>query len=63
MIRYWRQLCGLALTGVTDEQILPILYGTGRNGKSTLIGAMLGMLGGDYAIKALLPTEWVENRL
>ena len=52
LIRYWRQLCGLALTGVTDEQILPILYGTGRNGKSTLIGAMLGMLGGDYAIKA-----------
>ena len=52
LIRYWQQLCGLALTGVVDEQILPILYGTGRNGKSTLIGAMLGMLGGDYAIKA-----------
>ena len=52
LIRYWQQLCGLALTGVVGEQILPILYGAGRNGKSTLIGAMLGMLGGDYAIEA-----------
>jgi len=52
LIKYWQQLCGIALTGNVDEQLLPILYGTGRNGKSTLIGAMLGMLGGDYAIKA-----------
>lgn len=52
LIDYWQMLCGMALTGNGDEQILPILYGTGSNGKSTIITTMLGLLGPDYAIKA-----------
>ena len=35
LIKFWQQLCGLALTGIVDEQILPILYGHRPNGKST----------------------------
>ncbi len=52
LIRYWQRLCGLALTGSTAEQILPILHGTGANGKSTVLNAILAMLGPDYAMKA-----------
>jgi len=52
LIKFWQQLCGIALTGKVGEQILPILYGGGSNGKSTIINTMLGLLGGDYAMKA-----------
>jgi putative DNA primase/helicase len=52
LIRFWQQLCGLCLTGNIGEQILPILYGTGANGKSTMLGALLEILGPDYAIVA-----------
>ena len=52
LIKFWQQLCGIALTGKVGEQILPILYGSGSNGKSTIINTMLGLMGGDYAMKA-----------
>src|SRR5262249_11573097 len=39
-------------SGDVSEQILPILWGTGANGKSTLLGAMLEMMGKDYAMMA-----------
>jgi putative DNA primase/helicase len=52
MIRFWRRLCGLALTGVVDEQVLPILCGGGANGKSTVLTVMLEMLGSDYSLMA-----------
>lgn len=52
LIAYWQRLCGLALTGSVAEQILPILYGTGANGKSTMLNVLLDMLGEDYAMKA-----------
>ena len=52
LIKFWQQLCGIALTGKVGEQILPILHGGGSNGKSTIINTMLGLLGGDYAMKA-----------
>jgi P4 family phage/plasmid primase-like protien len=49
LIAFWDRLCGIALTGDVSSQILPILYGLGDNGKSTMTGAMLGLLGPDYA--------------
>ena len=52
LIRFWKQLCGLSLTGDVKEQILPILYGTGANGKSTVVGTLLELLGQDYSIAA-----------
>ena len=54
LIAYWQQLCGVILTGTVTEQILPILHGTGENGKSTLLNCLMGLLGTDYAIKAPL---------
>lgn len=53
VITFWQRLCGLSLTGDVCEQILPIAWGSGANGKSTILGAMLGVLGGDYAMKAV----------
>jgi putative DNA primase/helicase len=50
MIEYIQRLFGYILTGVVNEDILPILFGDGRNGKSKLTGALLGMMG-DYAVK------------
>ncbi len=52
VIRYLRQLCGYSLTGDVSEQILPILYGTGANGKSSFLETLMAVLGTDYAIKA-----------
>lgn len=52
LIRYWQMVCGVALTGVVSEQYLPILYGKGSNGKSTVVNVLMGMLGPDYAMKA-----------
>lgn len=48
LIGYLQRLVGYALTGQTGEQIMPILYGSGANGKSTFIEAVAGVLG-DYA--------------
>jgi putative DNA primase/helicase len=48
---FFKRLCGYALTGDTSEHILPILYGTGANGKSTVLNALLDTLG-DYGTQA-----------
>jgi putative DNA primase/helicase len=48
---FFKRLCGYALTGDTGEHVLPLLYGTGANGKSTVLNALLDALG-DYAGQA-----------
>lgn len=53
LIAYVRRLFGYFLTGIISEHILPIAHGDGANGKSTILGAMQGVLGSDYAMKAL----------
>jgi P4 family phage/plasmid primase-like protien len=50
-IDYFQRLCGLALVGLVREHIMPIAYGTGNNGKSTILGALLATFGPDYAMK------------
>ena len=52
LIRFWQQLCGISLTGTVIEQILPILYGAGANGKSTILNVLLEILGPGYALMA-----------
>jgi putative DNA primase/helicase len=52
LIGYVQQLLGYCLTGDVREQIFPIFWGSGANGKSTIINIILAMLGDDYAIKA-----------
>ena len=48
LIRYVQTAVGYCLSGITDEHILPIGYGEGRNGKSTFWNAIADILG-DYA--------------
>jgi len=52
LIGYLQRLVGYALTGDTSEHILPFLYGTGANGKSTVCETLLKLLGPDYSMKA-----------
>jgi putative DNA primase/helicase len=45
MVRFLRQVAGLAITGDVREQCLCIHYGSGRNGKSTFLTTLSDMLG------------------
>lgn len=54
LIRFVRLAVGYSLTGVTDEQCVFFLYGTGRNGKSTFIETLQALFG-TYSVK--LPME------
>ncbi|MDY0168497.1 MAG: phage/plasmid primase, P4 family [Thermoguttaceae bacterium] len=51
--QFVQRLAGYCLTGIVRDQVLPIFWGTGANGKSTLINALLAMLGEDYGMKAV----------
>lgn len=54
IIPYIQRLAGYSLTGDTAEQKMAIAWGSGANGKSTLLNLLLDMLG-DYA--EMTPTE------
>jgi putative DNA primase/helicase len=60
LISFMQRYCGYALTGDVTEQVMPILYGVGANGKSTFVSAILNMMGADYAIKA--PPEFLIRK-
>jgi putative DNA primase/helicase len=45
---FLQRMCGYALTGTTQEQVLFFLYGTGANGKSVFLNTILGLMG-EYA--------------
>lgn len=49
MVAYIQRLFGYCLTGSTSEHCLPILYGEGRNGKSTLLQALALVFGSDLS--------------
>jgi len=51
LINYVQRLAGYCLTGSTDEQVMAFFYGTGRNGKTTLINVLLNLLS-EYAVTA-----------
>lgn len=51
LIGYVWRLIGYSLTGSIREQILPVCWGTGANGKSTLLATIRDLLG-DYAAEA-----------
>src|SRR5205085_12471631 len=52
LITFVQRLLGRCLTGDVSEQVLPIFWGGGANGKSTLVNAVLETVGRDYAMKA-----------
>ncbi|MEZ5544243.1 MAG: phage/plasmid primase, P4 family [Lysobacteraceae bacterium] len=48
LIDFVQRLAGYALSGRRDSHILPILWGSGANGKSTFLGTLQAVLG-EYA--------------
>lgn len=60
MIRFVQRAVGYSLTGETREQVLFLLYGTGKNGKSTFLNVLHG-LAGEYAQHAEFST-FVERQ-
>lgn len=50
-VRFLQRWFGYALTGLTREQVFTVHYGGGRNGKSTIIETVMGIMG-DYAAAA-----------
>jgi putative DNA primase/helicase len=52
LIEYLQRLVGYCLTGDVSEHILPVLWGDGANGKSTLVNCVLHLLGGEYSMPA-----------
>src|SRR5215217_6102524 len=48
---FFKKLCGYAITGDVSEHILAVLYGTGANGKSTSLNALLEAAG-DYGMQS-----------
>lgn len=55
LIAFVLRLWGYCLTGLTSEQIMAILYGTGANGKSVLLEIMHALVG-DYGTKSTMST-------
>jgi putative DNA primase/helicase len=51
LVGYLQRLLGYCLTGDVSEQILVIFWGRGSNGKTTIIGVILDLLGPGYAGK------------
>lgn len=49
LIPWLQRFFGYCLTGHIREHILPIFYGTGRNGKTTIIKTVCSVIGSDYA--------------
>lgn len=52
LIDYFNRLAGYSLCGLVRDHILPVCYGFGSNGKSTMLGTLLNVLGPEYAMKA-----------
>jgi putative DNA primase/helicase len=60
LIAYMQRLIGYSLTGETSEQMMPLLWGGGENGKTTMINALSEMLG-DYAATTPATTLMVRR--
>ena len=48
---FFKKLCGYAISGDVSEHVLPVLYGTGANGKSTVLNILLEAAG-EYGMQA-----------
>jgi putative DNA primase/helicase len=60
MIAFVQKAIGYALTGVTTEQVFFLLYGTGANGKTTLLKVIVSILC-DYAMSTRPETFMVKG--
>jgi putative DNA primase/helicase len=59
LVTYLQRLCGYMLSGLTGAHIMPIAYGDGCNGKSTVTGVLTELLG-DYCHQT--PAELILPR-
>lgn len=50
LIEYLQRMAGYATTGVIRQHVITILYGSGRNGKTTFVETIQTILG-DYAVE------------
>jgi putative DNA primase/helicase len=60
LVSFLQTAAGLGVTGITKEQVMFILYGSGANGKSTFLNTLLNLLG-DYAISTQTETFTRQN--
>jgi putative DNA primase/helicase len=61
LIKYIQKAVGYTMTGYTKEQVIFILYGTGNNGKSTLLNVLHGIFGsGEYSLNTLPRTILIK---
>ena len=45
LVAYVQRLFGYAITGLTTDHVLPVLWGQGRNGKSMMVEAITSVMG------------------
>lgn len=53
LVSYLKRAAGYSATGSPREQVFLFAYGAGGNGKSTILGAIVDTLGGDYGVRAM----------
>lgn len=53
LISYLQRAAGYSAVGSNREQALLFAYGSGENGKSTILRAIMNTLGPDYAVEAM----------
>lgn len=61
LLNFVHKALGYSLTGETSEQCLFFFYGSGANGKTTLINVMLSLLGSDYSAQTPMDTLAIKN--
>jgi P4 family phage/plasmid primase-like protien len=52
VIGYVQRLCGYCLTGDVSEHLFPVFWGSGGNGKGTLLETARAVMGSDYGMAA-----------
>lgn len=63
LIEFIQCAAGYSMTGLVSEKCLFFLYGTGNNGKSTLVEVLMAILGDDdYALKTTAETVLASGR-
>ena len=60
--RYLQKAAGYTLTGLTDEETVFLVLGPGATGKSTLVEALIAMLG-DYGVKTSFDTFLIQRNV
>ncbi len=62
LVDYLQRVLGYMLTGNTSEERLFFLYGTGANGKSTLLNVCKGLLGGELCRQTSVETIMARGK-